>query len=174
MHLAPSVHRLTSPFPTALRSPLSALFHFPTALSSSNIQSLSRFITSHFQYLLLITCYILHPRLMLRSNRARIFFFPQMFPNYQTQCLTCARYRGTQFILVKWISERLCHPHELESTYQLRKAIQWFSYKSTFSVAGRYRIRKPNRPRFYFAFWEEDHLETDPFYYSGHSISQNK
>lgn len=97
MHLAPSVHWMTSPFSTALRSPLSALFHFPIALSSSNIQSLSRFITSHFQYLLLIICYILHPRLMLRSNRARIFFPTDVskLPN------TVQGTKGTQFILVK-------------------------------------------------------------------------
>lgn len=94
MHAAPSVHRLTSPFPTALRSPLSALFHFPITLSSSNIQSLSRFITGHFQYLLLIICYILHPRLNAELQQSKIYPTPpEMFPKYQTQCLTCARYK---------------------------------------------------------------------------------
>lgn len=175
MHAAPSVHRLTSPFPTALRSPLSALFHFPIALSSSNIQSLSRFITSHFQYLLLIICYILHPRLNAELQQSKIYPTPnRCFQNTKHSAWLVQGTKGTQFILVKWISECLCHPHELESTYQLRKAVQWFSYKSTSGVAGRYRNRKPNRPRFYFAFWEEDHLETGPFHYSGHSISQNK
>ena len=124
-----------------------------------------------------ITYYLLHPPPQIECwpPTEQDFFFPhRCFQNTKYSAWLVQGTKGTQFILVKWISECVCHPCELESTYQLRKAVQWFSYKSTLGVAGRYRNRKPNRPRFYFSFWEEDHLETDPCYYSGHSISQNK